>query len=380
MNRQVLIDQTETRTRRLVLEDGEPVEYAVENNGERRLSGNVFLARVVNVISGMQAAFVDIGLNKNAFLSFDDVPPALSEAGCVDLKAAAKPLKPGQEIIVQVLKEPGGSKGPRVSMTPSFPGKWTVLLPTVAALGVSRHIQGDERRAALLEAARRACPEGMGLIVRTAAESAACIDDELRGEAERLSGAWRTLVERGRTQKAPALLFDNGSLLETARRDLNAPVTESAFPEAVEAKLQKALRRKVWLSSGAYIVIDTCEALTAVDVNSGKFTGKKDLADTLRRLNSEAAGEIARQIRLRDLGGIIVIDFVDMKSDEDRQSVLDAFCDALKPDRAKCHVHGFSQAGLLELTRRPVCRPIAGETVFCGPLGSGSETLSAEND
>ncbi len=368
MQRQVLIEQSEVTTRRLVLEAGEPVEYAVERSHERRLSGSVFLARVINVVPGMQAAFVDIGIGKNAFLSFDDVPPALAEAGIASSKAHS-PLRPGQEIIVQVVKEPGGDKGPRVTMTPTFPGKYAVLLPTLAAVGVSRHIQDADERARLSKAAQPACPPGMGLIVRTAAEGAE--PEEISTEAEHLAAAWAGIVGHAHARKAPARLFDNGSLIETAGRDLNAPVTEGAFPAAIEAKLEKALRRKVWLQSGAQIVVDRCEALTAIDVNSGKFVGKKNLADTLLRLNLEAAREIARQIRLRDLGGIIVIDFVDMDSDQDRQSVLDAFRDAMRPDRAKCHIHGFSPAGLLEMTRRPVYRPVEGEATLPDDASTG---------
>ena len=355
--RKVLLDVLGNQTRRVVLEDGVPVEFAVETHGHVRLTGNVYLGRVANLLRGMQAAFVDIGLEKNAFLSLDDLPPIAADAAEVRVDFHAKPLRPGQEIIVQVVKEPGGDKGPRITMNPTFPGKYLVLLPTLEAVGVSRHIQTEGRREALYNLAQSICPPGMGLIIRTAAEDAP--EEAIAAEAETLCGAWLALAEDARTRKAPSLLYDDGSLLSRARRDLNAEITLAPFDEAIEAKLEKALARKVWLPSGAYLVMDHTEAMTVIDVNSGKFTGKRSLGDTLLRLNIEAAKEIARLLRLRDVGGIVVIDFVDMETDEDRQAVLEALQEALSQDRAKHHVHGFTGAGLLEMTRRPVYQPVS---------------------
>lgn len=376
-DRKVLLDTIGRETRMVVLEDGRPVEFAIERHGEARLVGNIYLGRVVNIVRGMQAAFVDIGLEKNAFLSLDDLPTVLPDLDEVRLDLQGRALRPGQEVVVQVLKEPGGSKGPRVTMNPTFPGKYTVLLPTVQAVGVSKHIQDEERRQALHDTARAVQPGSMGVIIRTAAEraEAEAIAEEVHG----LSEAWTRLLERARTRKAPALLFGEGSLRERAWRDLNAVIDAQAFDDALEDKLSKLLRRTVWLDSGAYLVFDYCEAMTVIDVNSGKYTGKKNLSDTLRRLNTEAAREIARQVRLRDLGGIIVIDFVDMEEDADQDAVLSEFLEALEPDRARYHVHGFTAAGLLEMTRRPVYHPVQNALLAeCPRCGGGHFVYSAE--
>ncbi|MDR0896423.1 MAG: ribonuclease E/G [Oscillospiraceae bacterium] len=354
--RRVLLDQIGLQTRRLVIEDGRPVEFAVEYKGSEPLVGNLYVARVEQVLRGMQAAFVDIGMGKNAFLSLDDLPSAARDLGDAPRVRRAAPLKPGQEIIVQVVKEPGGSKGPRVTMNPSFPGKYAVLLPTVEAVGVSRRIEDPAMREGLLLATRAACPAGMGLIARTLAAEAT--PELLAEEAFSLQSAWQALSQAARTRKAPALLWDEAGLVARTERDFGMSGQWGAWDDALETALRRDLRRQVWLPCGGFLVFDRCEAMTVIDVNSGKFVGKKQVEDTMLRLNREAAVEIARQIRLRDIGGIIVVDFVDMKSEENRQSVFDAFAQAMAGDRAKHHLHGFTAAGLCELTRRSVYRSV----------------------
>lgn len=350
--RSLIVDTIGLETRLAVLEDGEPVEFAVSRRDHADRLGNLYKARVMNTLRGMHAAFVNIGDEKNAFLSLDDLPPAARDA---QIAQGGKPrtLLAGDEIIVQLLKEPGGDKGPKVSMNPALAGNLAVLLPTLpGSFGVSRRIADEGRRGELVALLRRLAPEGMGLIARTASETAD--DADLGADVAALVQTWREVESEAKRKTAPTLLYDGGDLASRAARDLQCEVTFAPFPDAVENRLEKALRRKVWLSSGAFVVIDRCEAMTVIDVNSGKFTGKKNLAETLLRLNREAAKEIARLIRLRDLGGIIVIDFVDMDAEEDRQNVLSAFEEAMAPDRAKRRVHGFTGAGLLELTRRPL--------------------------
>ncbi len=339
----------------VVLEDGAPVELAFERAESRPLIGNLYAARVENVLPGMHAAFVDIGLEKNAFLPLDDVPPAVKGLPVAQSQGKIQ-VRPGQEILVQVVKEPGGGKGPRVTMNPSFPGKWAVLLPTVAALGVSRHIQDPEERERLLGIAKAACPEGMGLVIRTQAEDAPA--GIIAEEAAALAAQWNALAGRARARKAPALVDEAGSLWARAERDLGVAPTRGPIGAALWEKVEKLLRRKVWLDSGAFLVIDVCEAMTVIDVNSGKNAGGKTPGGLALKVNLEAAREAARQVRLRDLGGIIVIDFVDMETDAEREAVLDAFAGASEADRAKRHMHGFSAAGLLEMTRRPVYQPV----------------------
>lgn len=372
LKRTVWIDTIGNETRRLVLEEDRPVELAYAYAQARRLTGCLFLARVVNVLKGMHAAFVDIGMARNAYLSLDDLPSA---AG--DLDAAApvqrKPLRGGQEIIVQVTKEPGGDKGPRVTMNPTLPGNYAVLLPTLQAVGVSRHIAAADTRARLHALGVRACPQGMGLILRTASEAAD--DAEITAEVHALAALWADIAAKARTTPAPALLYDEGDLVQRTRRDLGGDIRFGPFDETMESWLEKHLRRKVWLDSGAYLVFDACEAMTVVDVNSGKFTGRKDLQETLLRLNLEAAREAARQIRLRDIGGIVVIDFVDMETEAARAAVLEAFREAMAADRAKSHIHGFTGAGLLELTRRPVYQPLHASVLMPCPRCHGEGVL-----
>lgn len=353
-SRVILFDTLGKETRMLVMENGEPVEFAIETVERERLTGNIYMGRVVKTLHGMGAAFVDIGLEKNAFLPLDDMPPAARDADVAPV--AMKNLVQGQEILVQVVREPGGDKGPRVSMNPSFPGKYAVLLPTVQAVGVSRHIQDESCRSALEALGHAVRPKGMGVILRTAAGEAS--EDEIAADIENLCKRWNAFADTAMMRKAPVLLHREDDLTQTVARDLSGEVRRGSFEDALETKLAKLLRRKVWLDSGAYLVVDTCEAMTVIDVNSGKYTGKKNLPETILRLNCEAAREAARQIRLRDMGGIIVIDFVDMETDEDRRSVLEIFMQTLEPDRAKRHVYGFTAAGLLEITRRPVYGPV----------------------
>lgn len=354
MERRVYIDTIGRETRRVVTEDGKPVELAYAYQGDMGLVGNLYLGRVERVLPGMHAAFVDIGLEKNAFLSLDDLPQAAVSAGV----SAPKPVSvhAGQAVLVQVVKEPGGDKGPRVTMNPTIPGTLCVLLPTVAAVGVSRHIQDAARRAALEQIGRAACPAGMGIILRTAAADAA--DGAIAGEVAELAAQWHDMAGHAQAQRPPVLIWSEGDLAMRAARDMQVEPVFGPLDAALEARLEKDLRRQIWLDSGGYLVIDQAEALCAIDVNSGKYTGKRALSETILRINREAATEVARQIRLRDLGGVIVVDFINMQEETDRLSVLAAFEDALSADRGKYHVHGYTGTGLLELTRRPVWRPV----------------------
>lgn len=353
MEKIAYIDTHQGVKRRVLVEDGIPVELAYEEEGTPNTLGNIYIGRVEKVLKGMDAAFVQIGQVKNAFLPLLDIPPILQEMDAKHCKSAS--IAQGQDIIVQITKDAVGDKGARITMNVTFPGKLCVLLPTVQAVGVSKQIQDTLMREILLSAAKQACPEGMGLLIRTAAQSAST--EEIIEEAQTLLKTWTKLIAHAYMQKAPALLVYGGNLLETAARDINAKVLLEPLPAQLNNKLSKALHRKVWMDSGAYLIIDTCEAMTVIDVNSGKYTGKKSLQDTAVKLNCEAAREVAYQIRLRDMGGIIVVDFVDMQNDQDRIMVLNVFGEALNRDRAKRHIHGFTSAGLFELTRRSIHQP-----------------------
>lgn len=394
MKKEIVADVGKDEVMVGILEDGKLVEFFVERKISGSIAGNIYKGKVANVLPGMQAAFVDIGLEKNAFLYVDDVN--LESLGNLDERSewnVEKPsiqdiLKPGQEILVQVVKEPIGSKGARVSTNITLAGRYLVLMPRLDHVGISRRIEKEEERARLKALAEELRPCRMGIIVRTAAENRG--EDEIKAEMDYLKNLWEEIQEKGQTSWAPRLIYKDMDLIERIVRDVFTPEvtcfyinTKEAFERVVDVvsaiapgledrvslysgeknifqcfdiapEIEKALQRKVWLKSGGYIVIDKTEALTAIDVNTGKFTGNKDLEDTVLKTNLEAAKEIARQIRLRDIGGIIIIDFIDMSSQEHRKMVLDALEMELKKDRTRTHILGITSLGLVEMTRKKV--------------------------
>ena len=397
MVREILIESLSGETRLAVIEDGALMELYAERAGQDKLSGNIYAGRVENVLPGMNAAFVDIGLEKNAFLYAGDIQldsrDAQELASQLNAIRIEKLVRPGQQVLVQVVKEPGGTKGPRISSHVTLPGRRTVLLPSVRYTGVSRRIEDDDERARLREIAVDIAAEaGMGLIVRTAAQDSSA--EEIRADFHALTRLWDTIRTRGEHVKAPALLHRDESLAYRAVRDMLSPEVEAIYtddeaiyrqltentalltPELlarihlysgeaplfdayrVDAQADKALQHKVWLKSGGYLVIDYTEALTVIDVNTGKYVGKKSLSDTVFQTNCEAATEIARQLRLRDIGGIIVIDFIDMDTPEQRQKLLGHFKECLKTDRTRTNLAGLTSLGLVEMTRKKVRQPV----------------------
>lgn len=400
MPKRLLTEVRPLETRVALIEDGKLCEMSIEREGGDGLTGNLYMGRVENVLNGMQAAFVNIGLDKNAFLSMTDFAFASSDFGSDAARVKAqlasgngqKALRPGQEILVQVTKIPGGEKGVRVSGNITLPGRAAVLLPTVDFVGVSRRIEDERERERLRDIVRRVKAPGAGVIVRTAAEGAT--EEELKREIEALSAQWQALAARSRCVKAPALIHRDGDIIMRAVRDnLTDEVeqmafeNEEAFARACQAaeiyapkfkdrivldksdvplfsrygvgkQLNQALSRRVWLKSGGFLVFDHTEALTVVDVNTGKYVGKTSLPETIFKINLEAAEEIARQLRLRDIGGIIVIDFIDMVSAQQKQALLDAFSQALHNDRARVNLCGLTALGLVEMTRKRRREPL----------------------
>ncbi|MGQ9556536.1 MAG: Rne/Rng family ribonuclease [Desulfurispora sp.] len=397
MLKEILINVGEEETRVAVLEDRQLVEMYIERAVSQRLVGNIFKGRVENVLPGMQAAFVNIGLEKNAFLYVEDAVPARAPEGQPALSGAniGDILRPGQEVIVQIVKEPIGTKGPRVTTHITLPGRYLVLMPTVDYIGISRRIESDRERERLKDMAARLKPEGMGVIVRTAADGVE--EEELRQDVQLLSRLWRKIQQRASHGPVPALLHRDLELVQRILRDVFtedvARLTIDSRPEyekvldllditgpklkfkvflderddlfrryGIEAELERALKRKVWLRCGGYIVIDQAEALTAVDVNTGKFVGSTNLEDTVLRTNLEAAVEIARQLRLRNIGGIIIVDFIDMQQEEHRRQVLQVLEEEIKKDKTKTNILGITQLGLVEMTRKKV-RPSLSEVL-----------------
>lgn len=380
------------RIRAAVFEQGELVElFEDEGGASSHMVGNIYKGRVENVLPGMQAAFVDIGVDKNAFLYIDDAVPARfdeEEKGSKVLQERIEQvLKPRQELLVQVTKEPVGSKGARISVNITLPGRYVVLLPQVSYIGVSRKITDNHERLRLRDLAASSKPEGMGVIVRTLAEG---IDgDEIAEDIIHLVAFWQTLQPKIPHVSVPGLVHKDVDLIGRLVRDwidqdvekitvdqeeiaqvVRKALREIEHPAAkqihvvlgedlfakygVDDEIRKTLRSKVWLKSGGYLVIQQTEALIVIDVNTGKYVGQKSLEETVVHTNLEAAREIARQLRLRNLGGIIIADFIDMTTEDDQLQVIKALETACAKDKTKSQVLGLTQLGLVEMTRKKV--------------------------
>ncbi|MBS3885520.1 MAG: Rne/Rng family ribonuclease [Dethiobacter sp.] len=387
MQKKIVINCDNRQTRVAVLEEGKPVEIYLERPMHQRVVGNIYKGVVSNVLPGMQAAFVDIGLERNAFLYVDDALLPDENNGRHQLKKKIEQLlRPGDVLMVQVIKEPFGSKGARLTRQITFPGRHLVLMPAAEYAGVSRRIEEPEERERLRQIASELRPAGMGLIVRTVAEKQ---DHEaFRQDLNFLLSLWERIQARYDRQSAPSLVYQDLDLVYRIIRDLfteqiNELLVDKRYEydkimEAldilgpalkgrvklyhgelpifdaygVEAEIEKALSRIVWLNCGGYLVFDYTEALTVIDVNTGKYIGKTNLADTVLKTNKEAAAEISRQVRLRDIGGIIIIDFIDMESEEHRKQVLEVLTEKAKEDRTKSHILGLTALGLVEITRK----------------------------
>ena len=399
MNRELIINAGMKAVRIALLEDRKLAELIIEHAENKGCVGNIYKGRVENVVPGIQAAFVDIGMPKNGFLYVTDVTDGLAryeeelEERVADSRSRrsrstsiAKVLKEGQEVMVQVTKEPIGTKGTRLTTFVSLPGRFLVLMPNVSHVGVSRKIESESERARLKKLATQLRPRRMGVIVRTVAEGAG--RRALRADIEFLVKQWRTIRRHMRTRTAPSLLHEDAGPVSRVVRDLFTEdirkltvdseveysrivkFCKSSAPELkrrvrlyqgrrplfeklnLEHEIDKALSKKVWLKSGGYILIEQTEAFGVIDVNTGKFTGKSSLEDTVFKTNVEAAKEVARQVRLRDMGGIIVIDFIDMESPKRRAEVLRVFTEALKNDRSKPAIFEITELGLVEMTRK----------------------------
>ncbi len=390
MAKEIIANIEPFETRVAVLDEGSLINLYIER-GEP-LAGNIYKGKVANVLPGMEAAFVDIGLERNAFLHVGDIRSQRLAGEEVEESfgrgAIAERLRVGQEILVQVTKEPMGTKGARVTTYVALPAYYLVLMPTVNYVGVSRRIENEQERKRLRALADRLRPKNMGVIVRTAAEGAE--EKELADDFQFLLQVWNRVEERSRSSRAPTLVYQDLHLIRRVVRDLFTEEVQRFLIDSkeefqrvqdllgsfapnlkprvhlyrgeepifehtgVERELEKALRRKVWLKSGGYIIFDRTEALTIIDVNTGKYVGKTDLASTILRTNLEAVDEIIRQIMLRDIGGIILIDFIDMESEQHRRRVMAALNEAVRRDRSKVHVIDLTGLGLVEITRKRV--------------------------
>ena len=401
MSLKMLIESDPHQTRIAVLEDDRLTEIFVERHRHRGLVGNVYKGRVTRVLPGMQAAFVDVGLERDAFLYVSDVAADVEAMEDLEIEEARSEdlanhqqgspsiddlLKAGQEIIVQVVKDPLPNKGARISTHVTLPGRYLVLLPTVRHFGVSRRIEDETERERLLAILHELPVATGGLIVRTAGENKG--REEFESDLVYLSKLWEKIRQRSGRVSAPTLLHQDLDLALRVVRDLlrsdfavlwvDGEETYERIVEfldqvqpglvakvklfrqratlfeqfGIEEQIEAALKSKVWLKSGGYIVINPTEALVAIDVNTGRFVGQNNLEETVLQTNLEAVQEIVRQIRLRDLGGIIVIDLIDMVEAEHREQVFASLESEIKKDRAKTKVLNISEFGLVEITRK----------------------------
>ncbi|MHB0939109.1 MAG: Rne/Rng family ribonuclease [Armatimonadota bacterium] len=411
MTKEIIVNAGEMESRVAILENGRLMELHIER--DPKIVGNIYKGRVTKVLKGMDAAFVDIGIEQNAFLSVSDVVTQEDEEeggnGRLhrhELPPITQLLHAGQEILVQVVRAPMGTKGARITTRLSLPGRYMVLmLHSGSYVGVSRKIEDPKERQRLRGIANSVRPETYSLIVRTEAEGKS--EEELRQDLTFLLDMARKLEEKEKRANAPALVHGDLNLIlrlirDAFTRDVNRLVVDSQssyenilelvamispglksrvflYDEPmpifhaynVETEIERTLRRKVWLPSGGHIAIDQAEALIAIDVNTGRFVGSVELSETVLTTNLQAAEEVARQLRLRDLGGIIVVDFIDMDNPRHRQQVIKAFEEALKRDRAKIKVHNISALGLVEMTRKRTGESLAGLLTETCPYCSG---------
>ncbi|MBX2800932.1 MAG: Rne/Rng family ribonuclease [Myxococcales bacterium] len=409
MPSEIICSTTGREVRVALMENGRLAELQIDRGDERGFVGNVYLGRVVRVLPGMQAAFVDIGLERAAFLYVGDIYPDMLKLQESQGDAEGRPqapddrpranakagqpaiqdlLKEGQEIVVQVAKDPIGTKGARLTTHLALPGRYLVFMPTVEHVGISRRIEREKERRRLRDFVERHRQKGMGYIVRTVCEGAPT--EALKADMAFLERSWERIQEACTRDKAPARLHTEYGLVLRAVRDLfdedveRMVVDEGGIHQAVktfvhdfmprakdrvhlyrgsepvfdtygvEAEIARSMGRKVWLKSGGYLVIDQTEALMAIDVNSGKFVGSSSLEDTTLRINLEAVEEVVAQLRLRNIGGLIIIDFIDMDREQNRDKVFRALDEALKADRARTNVLRISDLGLVEMTRKRV--------------------------
>ena len=408
MTKEIIVNSGEAESRVAILENGRLMELHVER--DPKIVGNIYKGRVTKVLKGMDAAFIEIGIERNAFLSVSDVVSDDDDDGGGRRQRVTAPinelLHAGQDVLVQVVRAPVGTKGARVTTRLSIPGRYMVLMLNGGGhVGVSRKIEDPRERQRLRAVAESLRIEKFSIIVRT--EAMDRTDEELKQDLNFLIDLANKIEEKTKATPAPALIHGDLTLIfrlirDAFTRDVNRVVVdnpdtyesivamvEMLMPRMknriflyeeptplfhaynIEPEVERALRRKVWLPSGGHLVFDQAEALTAIDVNTGRFVGSVDLNETVLTTNLQAAEEVARQLRLRDLGGIIVVDFIDMDNPRHRQQVTKAFDDALRNDRAKINVHSIGPLGLVEMTRKRTGDSLAGLLTESCPYCSG---------
>lgn len=406
MSGELLINVTPSETRVALIENGVLQEMHVERESKRGLVGNIYLGKIIRVLPGMQAAFVDINLEKAAFLHASDIHSKLitgqDQTDTDPIPDIRTLVHEGQQIVVQVVKDPLGTKGARLTTDITVASRYLVLMPNASHAGISQRIEDVKERNRLKDIVTPYCDSEYGFIVRTAADGAGEL--ELKHDAEFLRRLWSKVVERKQRKQFKTPIYQDLSLafrvirdffgieLERIRIDSKLAYQEleefttEFVPELskvleyypgerpifdmfdVEAEIQRALDRKIELKSGGYLIIDQTEAMTTIDINTGAFVGHRNLEETIFSTNIEATQAIARQLRLRNLGGIIIIDFIDMESEDHKRRVLHSLEMAMAKDKVKYSIHGFSSLGLVEMTRKRTRESL--EHILCGECPS----------
>ena len=388
---ELFIKRIEKQRQIILLEDGKMIEYYEEGEEDNKNEGNIYIGVVKDIVKGMQAAFVDIGIEKNSLIHLKDILEKKDEKKektniNQDISTV---IKPNQKLLVQIKKDSNEKKGARISTHINLPGKYIVLMPNTDIITVSQKIENKEEQERLIKLVRENISKGNGAVIRTSAEGK---EKEIIDDIKYVESKWEKIVKdsQNEKQKVPRQLYKSEDIVEKMLMDLaNKGIAQVTVNDSIdyneiskiksenkeykdlpimvkseesildsydlEQQINKMNNRKIWLKCGGFITIDKTEALTAIDVNTGKYTGNKTMEDTVFKVNKEATVEIAKQLRLRDIGGIIIIDYIDMQEEKDKKEIENLLKEELKKDRSKTQIEGFTKLDLMEMTRKHIC-------------------------
>ena len=388
---ELLVQEQNNKREIALVENGKLIEYYEESDKQARKEGNIYIGIVRDIIKGMQSAFVDIGTEKNSFIHLKDLLPQIDETKekIDENTKISDVVENGQKVLVQVKKDSNEKKGARVSSHINLPSKYIALMPNSDIITVSQKIEDKKEQERLKELVKEHLTEGNGAIIRTSAQNK---EKEIIDDIKEIEGKWNKIIQTSINPKMnkPQLLYKSEDIIERMMIDLAGKDIERIIVNSdklvkelekikkqnaeyknikielkkegsifeiyeIEKQIEKMQNRKIWLKCGGFITIDKTEALTAIDVNTGKYTGNKSLEETVYKVNKEATVEIAKQLRLRDIGGIIIIDYIDMKDEENKEKIENLLKEELKKDRSKTQVEGFTKLDLMELTRKHIC-------------------------
>ena len=388
---ELFIKRVEDERQIALVENGKIVEYYEEKEEDTKNEGNIYIGIVKDIVRGMQAAFIDIGIGKNSLIHVKDVlekKDEKKEKTNIE-EDIRKIIKPNQKLLVQIKKDSNEKKGARTSTHINLPGKYIVLMPNTNIITISQKIEDQKEQERLIKLVKEHISEGNGAVIRTSAEGK---EQEIIEDIKYMENKWNNILKDSRdsNQKVPRLLYKSEDIVQKMLMDLpdrglskvivndsidyneiqkiknenkeykdlqiQVKGQESIFDiYNLEQQIHKIDNRKIWLNCGGFITIDKTEALTAIDVNTGKYTGNKTMEDTVFKVNKEATIEIAKQLRLRDIGGIIIVDYIDMQKEEDKKAIEDLLREELKKDRSKTQIEGFTKLDLMEMTRKHIC-------------------------